>query len=163
MIEFCSDTLNAAPRQLALLSQLLRPAPARLHFPHSFAVRPSISLPPYRDDVNHPVTKSESCLMKRNERWTASLIRTEHSRKISVSICVSHPMAAAQPHPLTPASSTLPIYFFFLRVTCNMRAKGQVLSRTTLHPHPFAHLFLNVNLHPSITNPLATAHQLPLP
>ena len=30
----------------------------------------------------------------------------------------------------------------------NMRAEGEVLSRTTLHPHSFAHLFLN--LHPSL-------------
>ena len=32
----------------------------------------------------------------------------------------------------------------------NMRAEGEVLSRTTLHPHPFAHSLLNLqlSLHP---------------
>ena len=127
-------TSATSPREIALYpftifrERLFRPSRIK-----TFAARP-ISLPLYRDVVP-PVTKSESCLrhsLKRNEKMASGLIRTEYSHQISVSISVSHPtlcrylsltMAAVQPQPLTPGSSTLPIYLFFLRVTCEQKAK----------------------------------------
>ena len=48
--------------------------------------------------------------------------------------------------PSPPCLLHSPNLLIFL--TRNRRAEGEVLSRTTLYPHPFAHLFLNV--HPSL-------------
>ena len=110
----------------------------------TFAVRPSISLPLYRD-VNHPVSKSESCLrhsLKRNEKMGS---KPNQHRALTQNFCLS-------PHGSRPTPSPHPCLFhspnLLIFLTRNMRAEGDVLSRTTLHPHPFAHSFLN--LHPSL-------------
>ena len=75
------------------------------------------------------------------KRWAASLIGTEHSRKISVSL-YRYPSLAPWP-PSNPISSHLPppCSHLLISLTRYMRAEGEVLSRTTLH---LPHWFLNV-------------------
>ena len=69
-------------------------------------------------------------------------------------------MAAVQPHPLTPASSTLPIYLFFLCVTCEQKAKYCPELPSTPIP---SLICSSTSIPPFSTNPLAMAQNSPFP
>ena len=69
-------------------------------------------------------------------------------------------MAAVQPHTLIPASFTLPIYLFFLRVTCEQKAEYCPQLPSTPIP---SLICSSIFIPPSITNPLATAQNSPFP
>ena len=53
-------------------------------------------------------------------------------------------LAAVQPHP--PHTCPLHPPNLHISLTRNMRAESAVPSRTTIHPHPFAHPLLNLQL-----------------
>ena len=145
-IHTTEPTLATGPPQDCALSPftIFRERRVRANKIKTFA---AISSPPYRD-VEPPATKRESCRrrsLKHNEtkRWAEtwseqSTHATSPSSRIDIRLSPHESRPTPTPHTCLHSPNLL------ISLTRNMRAEGEVLSRTTLHRHPFAHSVLNL-------------------
>ena len=162
-IHTTEPTLATSPPQDCALSPftIFRERRVRANKIKTFA---AISSPPYRD-VEPPATKSECCRrrsLKQNEtkRW-AETWSEQSTHATSPSSQIDIRLSPHESHPTPTPHTCLHSPNLLISLTRNMRAEGEVLSRTTLHRHPFAHSVLNLLSLPH--QPPSDGSKTPLP
>ena len=105
-------------------------------------------------DVEPPATKSESCQrhsLKRNEKMGS---KPNQNRSLVQNFCLD---ICLSPHGGRPTSCPHPCLLhspnLHISITRKIRGEGEVLARTTFHPHPHAHSILNIRQRPPLPPP----------